>query len=368
MSDPAAPGSERGGTRATLRRGVLALLALGVLGALVVVSGVLPITASSGHWAITSWFLHFAMQRSVATHSIGIEVPELDDPRLVLMGAGHYEGGCKFCHAAPGWRLPRVTHASTPHAPRLTAEALSAFDDAELFYIVLHGVKFTGMPAWPALQREDEVWAVVAFLRKLPELTPEAYRSLVYGGPELYDDAAPELVNERCARCHGAHGLGRGEGAFPVLAGQRLLYLQLTLEAYARGERHSGIMEPIAAWLDSEDMAAIARWYASRPPPPARAPRADAELPGERIPLCTACHGGQGVDPHPAFPRLAGQYPAYLEQQLQLLSKEQRGGTRYVALMHTVADWLDDDELAPLARYFGRRVPAEREPSEDTER
>jgi hypothetical protein len=64
------------------RRGLFTVRAAGFL---VVVSGIMPITASSGHWPITAWFLHFSMQRSVGTHSLGIDVPTLDDPKLILM-------------------------------------------------------------------------------------------------------------------------------------------------------------------------------------------------------------------------------------------------------------------------------------------
>ena len=65
---------------AITRRGVIAgafltVAVVGIVGALVVVSGLMPITASSGHWAVTEWFLHFTMRRSVATHSLGIHAP-----------------------------------------------------------------------------------------------------------------------------------------------------------------------------------------------------------------------------------------------------------------------------------------------------
>ncbi len=66
---------------------ILGGLAIG--GFLIAASGIVPIKASSGHWAITDWFLHFAMRRSIATQSLGIESPALDGPGLVLKGAGH---------------------------------------------------------------------------------------------------------------------------------------------------------------------------------------------------------------------------------------------------------------------------------------
>ena len=146
----------------------------------------------------------------------------------------------------------------TPPPPPLGKE-VAEWDPAELFYIVKHGIKFTGMPAWPAEHRDDEIWAVVAFLQKPPSLDGESYRRLVEGEPQAVTGAPIEhvlpsesirpLIRQNCSRCHGHDGNGRGTGAFPKLAGQKPEYLFASLAAYASGARNSGIMEPIAAAL-----------------------------------------------------------------------------------------------------------------------
>ncbi|HEY5811862.1 MAG TPA: cytochrome c, partial [Terrimicrobiaceae bacterium] len=168
-----------------IRRAVfVTLLGFGLLagigGLLVVVSGLVPIAASSGHWPITEWFLKFAMNRSVSTHSLGIHTPPLNDPDLVVKGGAYYEIGCRPCHGSPGLAQPRIASRMVPPPPDLVRRA-GELEARELFYIVKHGVKFTGMPAWPSLQRDDEVWAVVAFLKTLAHLDKEAYQQLVRG-------------------------------------------------------------------------------------------------------------------------------------------------------------------------------------------
>ena len=56
-----------------------------VAGFLVAASGLIPIKASSGHWAITEWFLKFSMHRSFSMHSLGVEVPpNLNEPDLIV--------------------------------------------------------------------------------------------------------------------------------------------------------------------------------------------------------------------------------------------------------------------------------------------
>lgn len=350
-----------------------------VLGAFAVVaSGVVPIKASSGHWAVTEWLLQFAKRRSVVAHSYFIQAPPLDDPALVLKGAGHFEYGCRPCHAGPGGVLPRIPRAMTPHPPDLVPR-MHGWQPEQLFYIVKHGVKFTGMPAWPAQERDDEVWAVVAFLLRLPDLDERAYQELVNGGKAAPDIAAiddlnpPQVVPEieqSCSRCHGADGLGRGAGAFPRLAGQRFAYLDATLQAYANGERHSGIMEPLVAGMDRDRMREIARYYAQleRPATSDPGPASMAEigqgaaiategLEDQLVPACVNCHG-PGGQRRADYPVLAGQYADYLEQQLGLFKSQSRGGTAFAHIMQQVAGQLTAEQMRAVARYYAS-LPAE---------
>jgi cytochrome c553 len=371
------------GLRARIRQGLehllIAAIVLGIAGLfgglLVMISGIIPIKASSRHWPVTAALLDFAKRRSVETHTLGVKAPPLDDRALVLKGAGHYDFACEPCHGSPAVQQPRIARQMTPQPPDLRTAALT-FDPRELFYIVKHGIKFTGMPAWPAPGRDDEVWAMVAFLQALPNLEPAAYDELTGAAAAAPGDKlpledllgpsppVPDAVAENCARCHGVDGLGRGTGAFPRLAGQRIEYLSETLMAYARGERHSGIMEPVAANLGLDDIQAVARYYAGLPPGGAALSAADAPgeidqgrqiassgVPEQLVPACRECHG-PGAERNPNYPRLAGQYAEYLALQLSLFQGKRRGGTEYHTLMHKVAGQLTEEQIRAVTRYY----------------
>jgi cytochrome c553 len=361
--------------RAKIKRRLLQITALlvlvGVLGFLVAASGIVPIGASSGHWPITAWLLKFSMHRSVATHSLGIEVPSLDEPSLIWKGAAQYDIACAPCHGSPEFPTPRIASKMLPFPPYLPP-VISQWDPEELFYVVKHGVKFTGMPAWPSQERDDEVWAMVAFLLTMPKLDVDEYRRVVgidravsaVAAPIQQMAAAesvPRSVVQRCARCHGIDGGGGGLGAFPRLAGQRPVYLENALRAFAAGRRHSGIMEPIAAALTAAEMREAALYFSRQSPPRVSIAVVEAEkgaaiaahgIPSRKVPACRECHGPSPIRKNPAYPLLAAQHRAYLEQQFELFKTQRRGGSPYAHLMRPVAAALTSDQMREVAHYY----------------
>jgi len=352
-------------------------------GFLITWSGVVSVAASSGHWPMFNWFLDFAMRRSVRTHAGGIEAPALDEPAMVLRGAAHYATGCEPCHGGAGVPGATVMRQMTPVAPPLEP-LMARWAPNEVFWIVLHGLKYTGMPAWPAQERADEVWAVVAFLLRLPELDAAAYEELVYGdasarragtGVVRHGDSGGKLGRAlaECARCHERDG--DGAGAFPALSGQSEAYLYESLRAYAAGRRPSGIMEPFAVRLSEPIMRGVSAAYAERLPSARTAPVDEAArrrgeiiarrgIPAQGVPACTHCHGPGAVARNPLFPALAGQHADYLVTQLELWRAGRRGGTSYAPLMTTVAGRLEAGQMRDVAAYFSSLPPGPQLPAD----
>jgi cytochrome c553/cytochrome c5 len=357
-------------------RGLLGALLLGLVGFIGVVLGVVPVKASSGHWPPTVWFLQFAKRRSVAMHARFVDVPPLSAPWLVAKGAGHYETGCRPCHGSPDLPQPRVARAMTPSPPYLPPR-IAQWKPEEIFYIVKHGIKFTGMPAWPSLHRDDEVWAMVAFLREMPRLDAGGYNRLVHGTangvgsseplPELAGDVAPpRAVVTSCARCHGRDGLGRDQGASPRLAGQQQRYLGAALVAYGRDQRASGTMQAVAAALSAQEIAELAAYYAGLPAGtrgsgPAASNSGDAGrgqeivsrgIPVQGVPACRHCHGPGARPRNPAYPGLASQFESYLALQLELFKSGRRGGSSYASIMSRIAGRLRPEQMRDVAAYY----------------
>jgi mono/diheme cytochrome c family protein len=141
-------------------------------------SGLYDVAATDPHWPVTRWVLETARTRSIKAHAASIQAPSgLDDPAQILTGVEHFAAHCALCHGAPGVPKGDIGQGLYPPPPDL-AKATQLYNPAELFWIVKNGVKMTGMPAW-ADHSDEELWAVVAFINKLPGISEQDYARLV---------------------------------------------------------------------------------------------------------------------------------------------------------------------------------------------
>lgn len=336
-------------------------------------SGVYNVAASTGHFRIVDHFLRFGMENSVRRHAPSASLPDGNDEDRVRLGAGHFHAGCAYCHGSPGTPISPVAANMLPPPPDLT-DKVGHWRDGELFWIVKHGLKYAGMPGFPSLHRDDEIWAVVAFLRRLPSLDRRGYRALALGeiGPEPQSGA--EIATGQteadaigaCARCHGARH-GPRSRLVPILHGQPAEMIENALRAYAAGQRDSGVMQTAAADLPDAAIGRLARYYASLLRPPAQseipdpASRARGEaiaqsgLPLRRVPSCLGCHGQEAVS---QYPRLAGQPARYLEGQLAVWRAGLNERSATGKIMAPIAHRLSEQQAKDVAAYFASLPPA----------
>ena len=342
--------------RMTWKRFSAGIAAVTAAGLIAVWAGIIDVRASTGHWRITDWFLHWVMQSSVRTAALGTQAPPFTQPMLPL-AAGHYETGCAGCHGSPAMPRPAAVENMLPPPPDLM-QVIATWSDAQLFEIVKHGVRYTGMPAWPTLERDDEAWAMVAFLRKYPSLDQSAYQGLA--GFSATQSLGFDRIVESCEGCHSTARLDE-TSLIPRLAGQSETYLRDSLEAYGTGKRPSGVMEAALSRISVGERHRLAKYFADQSLPAATRPDAETVNRGKTlaehgdkmrgIAACAACHDTPGVND--AYPRLAGQSAAYLENQLRLFLSGNRGGAAFADVMTRAVAGLGDDDIRTLAAYYG---------------
>lgn len=169
----------------------LVLIAIGAfaVGAIYMYSGAYPMGADVPHNKLTYWLLETAREQSIERASKDIEVPSLDDPELLLSGGADYNDMCVACHLKPGKIQSDMSIGLYPAPPNLSQQAGEAGHDhadgghgdiaqtaRRQFWIIKHGIKASGMPAWGPTHDDQRIWAMVAFLQQLSSLNPEQYQ------------------------------------------------------------------------------------------------------------------------------------------------------------------------------------------------
>ena len=159
---------------------VLALLTFGFI-----LSGIYDVAAGTPDTGLIQWALQTTQRRSVQRRAEQVQAPPLDDPDLIRTGLIEYHEMCVVCHGAPGIPVSPVGQGLNPSPPLLADEGAEE-DAGELFWITKNGIKMTGMPAFGVTHSDEELWAIVAFMKRMGSLSPEEYQRMVVeaGVPE----------------------------------------------------------------------------------------------------------------------------------------------------------------------------------------
>lgn len=162
----------------------------------VVYSGLYSVAADVPHTRPVYWLLETLRERSIARAARDISVPPLDDPQMLLAGGADYNDMCSGCHLKPGKLESDLSIGLYPAPPNLwrpeheTEQAGGPAEIRRQFWIIKHGIKASGMPAWGPTHDDSRIWAMVAFLQKLPDLTPQQYQILTARGVGGSDSGA----------------------------------------------------------------------------------------------------------------------------------------------------------------------------------
>jgi len=256
-----------------------ALLAAALAGAgLVVYSGIYNVGATSQHLQPVHSLLETTMRQSVRWRARDVAPPSLDNPQRLVRGAAIFRDNCVQCHGAPGVAQAGIGQGMQP-IPGPLVDVLQRWRPREVYWITRHGIKMSGMPAWEFRLDDEQLWDVVAFVRVLPELTPQAYAKATQGSavtPRRPEVAAPAIVGDvnrgrlaltqyACQACHTIPGItSSSPNVGPPLAGlaSRSMIagkLANTPENLVQWVRHPKDVKPLTAMPDMGVSEADAR-------------------------------------------------------------------------------------------------------------
>jgi len=189
--------------------------------------------------------------------------------------------------------------------------------------------------------------------------------------PESKADSAKgqSIANKVCSACHGADG-NSPTAANPKLAGQIPEYIQKQLANFKpaggkKAERENPVMGGMAAGLSDQDIRDVAAYFSAQASKPGTARHPETLDLGRKlwrggdlsrsIPACAGCHGAAGAGLPAQYPRLAGQYPEYVEAQLKAFRAGERRNDANKT-MQSIASRMSDPDIRAVADYiFGLR-------------
>lgn len=166
-------------------------------------SGLFDVAATTREPEVVQWLLVNTRKNSIRYRAEQIDVPELSDEARLATGGKAFDEMCAACHGAPGKKPLLGAKDMNPPPPDL-ADTASQRTPKELFWAVKNGIRMTGMPAWGATHSDVQIWDLVAFMGRLPEISSDAYRNLINSAQgDEHDHAHGEALQEAVSTHHG---------------------------------------------------------------------------------------------------------------------------------------------------------------------
>jgi mono/diheme cytochrome c family protein len=165
-----------GGVKATIRALLVLVLAVAALIAVAAYSVVSRGLSARDEPSRVEAIVARAMRRWATPESVRARSNPVQPTEAVLGQAlEHFADHCAACHGNDGSGETEMGRGFYPKAPDMRAAQTQSLTDGELFSIIEHGIRLTGMPAWGTGTPEGErdSWGLVHFVRRLPNLTPE---------------------------------------------------------------------------------------------------------------------------------------------------------------------------------------------------
>lgn len=132
-------------------------------------SGVIDVSADATPPAWERHLMPLALRASVKHHAPVQPNPISPTVENLAAGMGIYKQMCASCHGRMDGRPSARGASFYPPAPPLPGHS-SEFSESELFWIIKHGIRNTGMPAWNRQLSDEDAWHLAALVKRFDAL------------------------------------------------------------------------------------------------------------------------------------------------------------------------------------------------------
>ncbi len=128
-----------------------------------------------------------ALDAAVDRRASEVHNPVQSQDANLTAGMKVYQTNCASCHGDIHHPRGPLADSLYPRAPQFLEDAPD-MPENQNFYIIQHGVRMSGMPAWKQVLNEQEIWQVTTFLShmdKLPQQVSDSWKTAAGGSPEV---------------------------------------------------------------------------------------------------------------------------------------------------------------------------------------
>jgi len=147
----------------------LALLLLSVLA--MTGLGLMPVSADGAHSSLEARIMPAVLHASIVRHASGETNPVPLNEHNLKAAVETYKAMCARCHSTPEGKASVYGQSFYPPAPQLP-QGMAQYTDSQLFWLIKHGIRNTGMPAWGSMLSDEEIWQLVSLLKNSQDLPP----------------------------------------------------------------------------------------------------------------------------------------------------------------------------------------------------
>jgi len=151
------------------------------------------LSATATPTKLEAFFARHAHRLAIPANAKAARNPLQASPEVLQDARRHFADHCAVCHGNDGDANTMLGRGMYPKPPDLRQSQTQNLSDGEIFWIIEHGVRFTGMPAFTSHgDDQQDTWKLVLFIRHIASLSPAERMDMEQHNPKGPDDRKEE--------------------------------------------------------------------------------------------------------------------------------------------------------------------------------
>jgi mono/diheme cytochrome c family protein len=139
-------------------------------------TGLIPANADANPGWLETWAANMSLDATLDREAPnGANPVALTDANLIA-GIDLYGQHCAVCHGTAKGDLSAspIAKGEYPSPPQLATDGVEDDPEGHSFWIIAHGIRWTGMPSWKGSLTDEQIWTIALFLKHMDKLPPAA--------------------------------------------------------------------------------------------------------------------------------------------------------------------------------------------------